>query len=158
MRFPRGRLGDCHLATVPQGVAGDRLPCGGAGQRGGQGTLLRVRELMRQQTMLSVRHAVAIHVYTYELSYEGSDKNYDQIYSALSRAMRLHKAADISFWGPLIWEVDCTLQALPSFCGKLYGGINCRFDPKLYPPPPLALTRACPNTETPCFRTFGPFF
>ena len=27
-----------------------------------------------------------------------------------------------------------------------------------YPPPPLALTRACPNTETPCFRTFGPFF
>ena len=22
----------------------------------------------------------------------------------------------------------------------------------------LALTRACPNTETPCFRTFGPFF
>ena len=23
-------------------------------------------------------------------------------------------------------------------------------------PPPLALTRACPNTETPCFRTFGP--
>ena len=28
----------------------------------------------------------------------------------------------------------------------------------VYPPPPLALTRACPNTETPCFRTFGPFF
>ena len=26
------------------------------------------------------------------------------------------------------------------------------------PPPPLVLTRACPNTVTPCFRTFGPVF
>ena len=29
---------------------------------------------------------------------------------------------------------------------------------ELLPPPPPLLTRACPNTETLCFRTFGPFF
>ena len=28
-------MGDRHLATVPQGVAGDRLPSGGGGQGGG---------------------------------------------------------------------------------------------------------------------------
>ena len=32
------------------------------------------------------------------------------------------------------------------------------FPPPVMYPPPLALTRACPSTETPCFRTFGPFF
>jgi hypothetical protein len=32
VRFPKGVLGGRHLATVPQRVAGDRLPWGGAGQ------------------------------------------------------------------------------------------------------------------------------
>ena len=41
-----------------------------------------------------------------------------------------------------------------SFARRLSGS----FFAMRYPPPPLALTQACPNTETPCFRTFGPFF
>ena len=32
--LPQGGLGDRHLVTVPQGVAGGRLPWGGEGQRG----------------------------------------------------------------------------------------------------------------------------
>ena len=32
---PQGGMGDRHLATVPQGVVGGRLPCGGEGQGGG---------------------------------------------------------------------------------------------------------------------------
>ena len=32
---PQGGLGDRHLVTVPQGVAGDRLPWGGERQGGG---------------------------------------------------------------------------------------------------------------------------
>ena len=32
-----GGMGDRHLATVPQGVAGDRVPWGGEGQGGGGG-------------------------------------------------------------------------------------------------------------------------
>ena len=32
-----GGVGGRHLATVPQGVVGDRLPWGGAGRRGGGG-------------------------------------------------------------------------------------------------------------------------
>ena len=35
--FPWEVVGDHHLVTVPQGVAGDRLPWGGEGQ-GGEGT------------------------------------------------------------------------------------------------------------------------
>ena len=35
---PRGVVGDRHLVTVPQGVMGDRLPWGGEGQGGGEGT------------------------------------------------------------------------------------------------------------------------
>ena len=32
---PGGVVGDRHLVTAPQGVAGDRLPWGGEGQGGG---------------------------------------------------------------------------------------------------------------------------
>ena len=35
VRSPRGRVGDRHLVTVPQGVVGDRLPWGGERQGGG---------------------------------------------------------------------------------------------------------------------------
>ena len=34
---PRGGVGDRHLVTIPQGVAGDRLSWGGEGQGGGEG-------------------------------------------------------------------------------------------------------------------------
>ena len=34
---PHGGVGDCHLAPVPPGVAGDRLPWGRVGQGGGGG-------------------------------------------------------------------------------------------------------------------------
>ena len=33
---PQGGVGDCHLATVPQEVVGDRLPWGGERQGGGR--------------------------------------------------------------------------------------------------------------------------
>ena len=36
---PKGGWGDRHLATVPQGVVGDRLPSDGAGQGGGGDTI-----------------------------------------------------------------------------------------------------------------------
>ena len=39
---PQGGVGDCHLATVPQGVVGDRLPWGGERQGGGGGVLLEL--------------------------------------------------------------------------------------------------------------------
>ena len=35
VQFPMGGGVDCHLATAPQGVAGDHLPWGGTGQGGG---------------------------------------------------------------------------------------------------------------------------
>ena len=35
---PRGAVGDHHLVTVTQGVAGDRLPWGWGRTRGGEGT------------------------------------------------------------------------------------------------------------------------
>ena len=41
VRSPRGGLGDRHLATVPQGLVGDRLPWGGERQAGGGGTYVR---------------------------------------------------------------------------------------------------------------------
>ena len=34
---PQGGVGDRHLVTIPQGVAGDRLPWGGERQGGGVG-------------------------------------------------------------------------------------------------------------------------
>ena len=38
----------------------------------------------------------------------------------------------IDFWRPLIWHTDVALLALPKFEGKLYRGINCRFDESSY--------------------------
>ncbi len=37
-------------------------------------------------------------------------------------------AEHIKYWRPLIWEIDVALQALPSFTGKTYRGINCQLD------------------------------
>ena len=46
--------------------------------------------------------------------------------------MRLHDADGVDFWRPLIWQVDCALQLLPTHRGKLYRGISVRFSEQDY--------------------------
>ena len=94
--------------------------------------LMKVREMMRQQTELNPRHIVAVYVYTYELKYDL--EGYDQIYASMNRAMRQQPPDPVSieFWRPLIWELDVALQALPSYAGTLYRGVSCRFDSTSY--------------------------
>ena len=53
------------------------------------------------------------------------------------------------YW--LVWRTSATASIFQPLLG-------CSAQVEAVPPPPPALTRACPNTETPCFRTFGPFF
>ena len=97
-------------------------------------TLMKVNEMMRQNRQgINPRHVVAIYVYTFELKYP-DDTGGDQIYGAMNKAMRLRLEKEIQFWRPLIWEIDVALAALPSYTGKLYRGINCRFDTGTYTP------------------------
>ena len=90
-------------------------------------TVMKVHELRRQRVPLSPLHVVPVYVYTYEL--EGEP---EQIYGAMNRAMRCHDAAGIAFWRPLIWQIDRALQQLPPHKGKLYRGINVRFNAEQY--------------------------
>ena len=85
--------------------------------------------MQRQQSPLGVRHAAAIYIYSYEMDH---DEPQDQIYAAMNAAMRLHDPRGIAFWRPLIWEIDVALQQLPGYDGRLYRGINCRFDADTY--------------------------
>ena len=87
--------------------------------------ILKVHELQRQRVShaLSPLHIAPIFMYTYELAHEG-----DQIYSAMNRAMRERDTTAVEYWRPLIWQVDKALQVLPSYKGKLYRGIDLRFD------------------------------
>ena len=81
--------------------------------------------LRRQQRVINPQHAVAVYCYTYELP--AADEG-DQIYSAMNGAMRDRDGAQVAFWRPMIWHVDAALQALPPTKGKLFRGINLRFD------------------------------
>ena len=89
--------------------------------------VMKVHELGRQWVRLSPVHIVPIYVYTYELSGEG-----EQIYGAMNRAMRTNDEAGIAFWRPLIWQVDRALLMLPPYRGKLYRGINLKFNEQSY--------------------------
>ena len=90
--------------------------------------IMKVEELGRQSVPLSPLHVVPIYVYTYEME----EAEGDQIYGAMNRAMRTRDAAAIGFWRPLIWQIDRALLRLPPHRGKLYRGINVRFDEHSY--------------------------
>ena len=89
--------------------------------------VLRVYETQRQRASLEILHILPLYVYTYEL-----DGDSDQIYAQMNRAMRNRDEAAISFWRPLIWQVDQALFALPAYKGKLFRGINMQFDEQSY--------------------------
>ena len=92
-------------------------------------TVLKWEELQRQGAGLHPLHVAALYVYTYELPPEDGG---DQIYGAMNAAMRTADAPGIAFWRPLIWHIDVALLALPPLKGRLYRGINCRFDESSY--------------------------
>ena len=81
--------------------------------------VFRLHEVHRQGHSLGPLHIVSLYVYTYELPCDGH-----QIYRAMNRAMRQADGNAIAFWRPLIWQVDCALQSLPPFSGKVYRGID----------------------------------
>ena len=89
--------------------------------------VVKLHELRRLRVTLSARHVAPIYVYTYEL--EGET---DQIYGAMNRAMRNYEAPAIEFWRPIIWQLDRALSRLPAHHGKLYRGINVRFQEQEY--------------------------
>eukprot|EP00668_Euglena_longa_P007128 GGOE01008513.1.p1 GENE.GGOE01008513.1~~GGOE01008513.1.p1 ORF type:complete len:995 (-),score=278.11 GGOE01008513.1:11-2935(-) len=92
-------------------------------------TLKKGYELQRQLFPQSLRHSLALFIYTYELV---TDEVTDQIYSSMNHAMRLRDPKLIAFWRPLIWEIDQALQALPPIPSKSFRGINCQMDPMIY--------------------------
>ena len=94
--------------------------------------VMKVHELRRQRVTLSPLYIVPIYVYTYELDYPPDGGTGEQVYGAMNRAMRLSDEQAIDFWRPLIWQVDRSLQMLPPYTGKLYRGINVRFDEHSY--------------------------
>ena len=93
-------------------------------------TILKISECERQHYFLDPRHTAALYVYTYELSY--AEDGFDQIYAAMNEAIRLHDPPAIDFWRPLIWQIDVALEALPSYKGVLYRGINCQLHQHMY--------------------------
>ena len=50
----------------------------------------------------------------------------------------------------------CDLFCVDCWCWNSFALLSADSQ-KSSPPSPLVLTWACPNTATPCFRTFGPF-
>eukprot|EP00667_Euglena_gracilis_P000032 EG_transcript_32 len=103
--------------------------------------LMKAHELQRQQPGVSPRHVVAIFVYTYELLYPQKDKplaelgptsdpvrRNGQIYSVINAVMRAKPTPktknQITFWSPLISEIDMALQGLPVFHGEVYRGVK----------------------------------
>ena len=126
-RSPVGTLPFC--GALPHNSLGLAFPlrsvldmCGDA--------LMKLHEMRRQRSSLSPRHAVAVYVYTYELT--AAEEPLDQIYAAMNAAMRTGDGSAITYWRPLIWEIDVALAALPSYSGLLYRGINRVFDRSAY--------------------------